>query len=142
MVTSTHLEGPDYVEPEAAGAGWLFFAGTILGLSGIMRIIDALWTFNYHGQLPENLQGGVFGTELETYGWIWLFVGIVLLASSVCVVARIQVARWVGIAAAVVSALGATAWLPYFPIWSLTYITLAVLVIYALSRYGGHHPRP
>ncbi len=28
-------------------------------------------------------------------------------------------------------------WMPYYPVWSLVYIALAVLVFYALARYGG-----
>jgi hypothetical protein len=27
--------------------------------------------------------------------------------------------------------------MPYYPIWSLAYIILGILVIYALSTYGG-----
>ena len=27
--------------------------------------------------------------------------------------------------------------MPYYPIWSLTYITLGVIVIYALTTYGA-----
>jgi len=36
-----------------------------------------------------------------------------------------------------VLAVSATAWLPYCPVWSLIYIAIAVLVFYALARYGG-----
>ena len=32
------------------------------------------------------------------------------------------------------------AWLPYYPIWSLIYIIIAVVVIMALSVYGGRDP--
>jgi hypothetical protein len=28
-------------------------------------------------------------------------------------------------------------WMPYYPIWSLTYIAIGALVIYALAAYGG-----
>jgi hypothetical protein len=28
-------------------------------------------------------------------------------------------------------------WMPYYPIWSLVYITIGLLVIYALAVYGG-----
>jgi len=28
-------------------------------------------------------------------------------------------------------------WMPYYPIWSLTYIAIGALVIYALAVYGG-----
>ena len=28
--------------------------------------------------------------------------------------------------------------MPYYPIWSLTYIALSALVIYAVAAYGGN----
>jgi hypothetical protein len=31
-------------------------------------------------------------------------------------------------------------WMPYYPIWSLLYVGIAVLVFYALARYGGPEP--
>ena len=34
-------------------------------------------------------------------------------------------------------AISATVWLPYYPVWSLIYIAIAVMVFYALARYGG-----
>jgi len=134
VATSDRLEiYPD----EARGSGWLFFAGTVLGLAGLMRIFDSLWAFRYKGALPDALKDGVLGSNLKNYAWAWLFVGIVLIASSVLVLARSQFARWIGFIAATIMAVSAMAWMPYYPVWSLTYIGIAVLTFYALARYGG-----
>src|SRR4051812_36214977 len=122
----------------ATGDGWLFFAGTILGLAGVMRIFDSIWAFAYNGVLPDNLKDGLLGSNLNNYGWTWLIVGMVLIMSSFMILARSQFARWVGYFAAAVGALSAMTWMPYYPIWSLTYIGVAVLVFYALAKYGGH----
>jgi hypothetical protein len=122
---------------EEAGSGWLFFAGTILGLAGIMRLFDALWAFTYDGALPERLEGALFGTSLSTYGWVFLLVGVVLLLSSFAVLSRSQVARWVGIVAGGIMAISAIWWMPYYPVWSLTYVALGVLVVYGLAAHGG-----
>ena len=54
---------------------------------------------------------------------------------------RSQIARWVGFVAAAIGGLTAATWLPYYPVWSLVYIGLAVMVFYALTRHGGHVPR-
>ena len=124
-------------DSDEEGSGWLIFAGTMLGLAGIMRIIDAFWAFGYHGSLPENLQDGVLGSDLKNYGWLWLFVGIIMLVSSFFVLVRLQLARWIGFIAAAIGGLSAMTWMPYYPVWSLVYIALAVLVFYALARYGG-----
>jgi hypothetical protein len=48
-----------------------------------------------------------------------------------------KVARWIGIVAAGIAAITAVAWLPYYPIWSLIYIGLAVAVIYGLVAHFG-----
>jgi hypothetical protein len=119
------------------GHGWILFAGIVLGVAGIMRIFDAIWAFRYHGVLPQNLEDALFGTSLKTYGWLWLVVGIVLILCGLAVMGRSQVARWAGVAGGAVCSISAIWWMPYYPIWSLTYIALGVLVIYALIAYGG-----
>jgi hypothetical protein len=119
------------------GHGWILFAGIVLGVAGIMRIFDAIWAFRYHGVLPQNLEDALFGTSLKTYGWLWLVVGIVLILCGLAVMGRSQVARWVGVTGGAVCSISAIWWMPYYPIWSLTYVALGVLVIYALIAYGG-----
>ena len=119
------------------GWGWRFFAGTMLGLAGLMRIIDSIWAFRYHGALPDGLKDGVLGSSLHNYGWTWLIVGVILVASSILLMARSQFARWVGLVAAAIAGLSAMTWMPYYPIWSLTYVAMAVLVFYALAAHGG-----
>jgi hypothetical protein len=126
-----------YSDVDARGEGWLFFAGTMLGLAGLMRIIDSIWAFHYNGVLPENLKDGLLGSNLNNYGWTWLIVGIVLITASFMVLVRSQFARWIGFFAAGVGALTAMTWMPYYPIWALTYVGLAALTFYALAKYGG-----
>jgi hypothetical protein len=122
---------------ETRGEGWILFAAIVLGVAGIMRIFDAIWAFSYHGTLPQNLEGALFGHSLKTYGWVYLIVAIVLIACAFMVINGSQVGRWLGIAAGVIGCVSAVWWMPYYPIWSLAYIALSALVIYALSAYGG-----
>jgi hypothetical protein len=122
---------------ESQGLGWQFFAATMLGIAGIMRIIDSIWAFGYKGALPEGLKDGVLGSNLETYAWVWLCVGGLLLLSSVIVITGSQFARWFGIIAAFFGGVSAIAWMPYYPVWSLVYIGIAIMVVYALAVYGG-----
>ncbi|HXY27141.1 MAG TPA: hypothetical protein VEH82_02575 [Acidimicrobiales bacterium] len=119
------------------GHGWILFASIVLGVAGIMRIFDSIWAFRYHGVLPQNLEDAIFGTSLKTYGWVYLIVGILLILCAFAVISRSQIGRWVGVVAAAIAAISAVWWMPYYPIWSLTYVGLGVLVIYALIAYGG-----
>ena len=105
-----------------------------------MRIMDAFWAFFYNGALPENLKDGLLGSNVTNYAWLWLVVGAILLVSSFLILTRSQFGRWVGFAAATIGAVSAMAWMPYYPVWSLTYVLIAILVFYALARYGGREP--
>ena len=118
-------------------SSWLLFAGTMLGLAGIMRILDSIWAFTFDGAIPGELQGALLGSDLTNYVWLWLGVGILLIASSFLILKRSQFARWVGYFAAAITAISAITWMPYFPIWSVTYIGIAVATFYALARHGG-----
>jgi hypothetical protein len=122
---------------ERPGFGWLVFAGTVLGLAGLMRVIDAIWAFGYKAALPDGLQDGILGSNLRTYAWTWLVVGVLLVVASILILTGSQLARWAGYVAATIGALSAMVWMPYYPVWSLAYVGIAVLVFYALARYGG-----
>ncbi len=102
-----------------------------------MRIFDAIWAFRYHGVLPQNLEDAIFGHSLKTYGWVYLIVAIVLIVCAFGGMARSQISRWVGIFAGAVLAVTSIWWMPYYPVWSFTYIAIGVLVVYALAAYGG-----
>ena len=121
-------------------SGWLTFSAVVLIIAGIMRVIDAIWAFSYHGAIPDGLQGAVLGHSLATYGWIWLIIGIILIAAGVLVLGpsdqpSAEISRWVGIIAAALSAIAAMFVMPYYPVWSLLYIIIAVMVIYGLSAH-------
>ena len=111
------------------------FAAIVLGVAGIMRIFDAIWAFRYHGVLPGNLEAAIFWHSLKTYGWVtsWWLPCSSYARSWCSAVAK----RWAGIAAGAVGCISAIWWIPFYPIWSLTYIAIGVLVIYALAAYGG-----
>jgi hypothetical protein len=119
------------------GTGWVIFAGIILAVAGVMRIFDSIWAFTYHGALPQGLENALFGHSLKTYGWVYLVVGVVLLLSAFGVLVGSQAARWIGVIAGAVACISAVWWMPYYPLWSMTYVLLGALVIYALVAYGG-----
>jgi hypothetical protein len=124
------------------GTGWVTFAAVILMFAGIMRFIDAIWAFRYDGAVPDGLQDALFGDSLTTYAWVYVIVGIVLVLAGIGVSQGGHFSRWIGVIAAVIGGLSAVPWLPYYPIWSLVYITIAIMVMYALIAYGGQVDGP
>ncbi|HUO48129.1 MAG TPA: hypothetical protein VMU09_04770 [Acidimicrobiales bacterium] len=122
---------------EEKGQGWLFFAAVVLGVAGIMRIFDAIWAFRFHGTLPAGLEDALFGTNLKTYGWIYLVVAAILILAAIGVMSGSKLSRWIGILAGGIMAISSIWWMPYYPIWSITYVAIGILVIYALVAYGS-----
>lgn len=121
-------------------AGWLAFAATMLVISGGFKIFDAFWAFKYDDDVSEQVQTIVFERDPATWGWVWLIVGIVLIAAGIAVVGGAQWARWVGMIAAGAAALVFLPWIYFQPLWTVLSVGLAVLTVYALAVYGGSEP--
>ena len=127
---------------------WLTFSAVILIIAGILRVIDGIWAFSYHGALPDGLQGALLGHSLTTYGWIWLIAGVILIAAGALLFGpsdrpSAEIARWVGIIAASLGAISAMFVMPYYPVWSLLYIIIAVMVVYGLvAGYSEKTEKP
>ena len=134
VVMSEQRYDISYAEP---GYGWLFFAGTMMGIAGIMRVFDGIWAFRFDGEVPDELESALLGKSLSTYGWVWIIVGVILIGSSFAVLNRSQFARWVGIVAGALLAITAIWWMPYYPVWSLVYVLIGLLVVYGLAAHGG-----
>ena len=121
-------------------SGWLTFSAVVLIIAGIMRMIDGIWAFGYHGAIPDNLQNALLGHSLKTYGWIWLIIGVILIFAGATVLGPSgrtsgEVSRWIDIIAAALAAISAILVIPYYPVWSLIYIAIAIMVIYGLSAH-------
>jgi hypothetical protein len=120
-------------QPAPRTRGWTVFAAVVLIMSGIMRILDALWAFDQNDETSEDLQVLLFKKDLAAYGWLWLVVGALLIAAGVGVLRGSRVARWFGIAVAALAAISAMLWIYEFPIGALIYVSIAVLVILGLT---------
>ncbi len=116
------------------GSGWVGFAGVVLIIAGFFDVVSGLWALDKKDQGP--IDEILYEGNLETWGWIYLIVGIVLILAGFAVFQRAQWARWVGILAAMVGIVIEFFWMFATPGRSLVYIVIASLVIYALTVYG------
>jgi hypothetical protein len=129
----------DYAEP--AGAGWVTFAAVMLGLAGIWNFVDGILAISSSHVYAANAHY-VF-SDLKTWGWIVMILGIIQGLAAVAIVSGNEFARWFGIGAAGLNAIGQLAFAPAYPFWAIAMFSVDVLVIYALAVYGGRklqHP--
>jgi len=118
------------------GTGWIVFAGVLMLLAGGNMFINGLWALHASNQ-EEKAVGDTLlfaGSNLDTWGWIYVIVGAVVLVAAITVFFRSLFGVWVGIIAALGQAFLAFFWIfsPYWPA-ALVIIALDLLVIYALS---------
>jgi hypothetical protein len=116
---------------------WIAFASAMLAIGGTFKILDAIWAFMYDDDVTGEVQTIVFGGDLTAWGWVWLSVGVLLLATSAAVASGRSWARWVGIVAASIAAITFAPWIYFQPLWTTLSVTLMILTIYALAAYGG-----
>jgi hypothetical protein len=120
---------------EDRAVGWLVFAASMLGLAGFLSIIDGIVALSRSKFFVANATYTF--SDLRTWGWITLIIGILLIVAAMGVVSGSQFARWFGILMAGLSALGVFASIQAYPFWSIMVFAIDVLVIYALATYGG-----
>jgi hypothetical protein len=125
----------EYGPPGPPGAGWITFAGLMLGIAG---------TFNAIAGIAAIADSRVYGEEavfifsnLNTWGWIVLLLGIAQILAAFAIFAGSEFARWFGIVCAAVNAIGQLFFIQAYPFWALAIFAIDILVIYGLAVYGG-----
>lgn len=112
--------------------GWWVFAGIMLGIAGTLDVIWGIAAisnskFFTHGQR-------YIISDLHTWGWVTLILGVVQLCAGLSLFAGGSFGRWFGVASGFAVAIVSMLTIPAYPFWSLTVLTLSILVIYGLLK--------
>jgi hypothetical protein len=131
-----------YVDPnrttytdEGSGAGWITFAGVMIILVSILNMIDGIAAISNSKFFVANAKY-VF-SDLNTWGWIVLTLGVLQMLVGFGIWAGNQLARWVGIVVVSLNAIAQLLFIPAYPFWSLAIFTIDLLILYGLAAYGG-----
>ena len=103
------------------GGAWWIMAGIVALVNDTFYVVGNEYIFQF---------------DVTTWGWIHLLLGIVILFAAYGLFSGAVWARTVGVIIAVVWALFAFAWLPWYPLWAILLITISVFVIWALTAHG------
>jgi len=97
-------------------------------MAGLVAIVDD----NFYVATKEYL----FQFDRTTWGWIHLILGIVVFIAGLSLFKGAIWARTVGVILGVISAVVGFAWLPWYPVWGILIVVIAVSVIWALTIHG------
>jgi hypothetical protein len=116
--------------------GFILFAAIMLIMSGIFQFFAGLVAL-FNDEFYVATRNYVFQFDATSWGWIHLIGGLIVALAGFGLLAGQTWARVVGIILALLSAIANFAFIPYYPFWALTIITLDIFVIWALAAHGG-----
>jgi hypothetical protein len=114
--------------------GLTIFAAAMMMIIGFWQAlagIAAVAQDKVYAATPEY----IYAFDVTGWGWIHLLLGILIVCAGVAVFMGSTWARMVAIVLASLSMIANFAFIPHYPIWSLTIIALDAAVIWALATY-------
>jgi hypothetical protein len=117
------------------GFGWVVFAGVLLLVVGTLNCIYGIAAIDDANFYVNDVEY-VF-SDLNTWGWILLCIGVVQLLVGFGVFARNQFARWTGVGVLALNAVAQMLFLPGAPFLAISILAMDILAIFGLAAYGG-----
>ena len=134
--TSERRSETGYAPEPTAWAGWVVFAGVMLMMLGSFQVIEGLVAVFDDGFYRVRPSGLIINVDYNTWGWTHILIGVVAVLAGMGLLTGNMLARIIGVAVAVLSALVNLAFLSAYPIWSAIMITIDVIVIFAITVHG------
>jgi hypothetical protein len=123
-----------YVDVDS-GSGWITFAGVVIIMVAILNIIDGIAAISTSSFFANDARYVI--SDLNTWGWVMLGLGVLQMAVGFGVWAGNKLARWAGIVVVSLNAVAQLLFIPAYPFWSLSIFALDILVLYGLAAHGG-----
>lgn len=116
--------------------GWLAFAGVIMLILGVFHAMAGLVAIFKDEYFLVTNKDLVVTVDYTAWGWVHLGLGVLVVLAAVSLFSGHMFGRVIGVLFAVASAIVNLAFLAAYPVWSVTMIAMAVLVIYAIVVHG------
>ncbi len=131
----TTSSGLYFEDERPAGSGMLLFAMVMMALAGTWAIIEGIAAIA--GSKIYVASAVFVFSNLNTWGWIVLALGTLLILSACTLFTGSQFARWFGMLAAGVNAIGQLFFIQAYPLWAMGMFAVDIVIIYALAAYAG-----
>jgi hypothetical protein len=128
---------PRYQEPVSPWAiSGVVFAATMMMIVGIWQAISGLVAIFGHVwyTVPANYS---FNWSLNTWGWFYLFLGIIVALAGLALFSGKTWAALFAIFIASFSAITNFFYIPYYPFWSIIVIALDVFIIWSIAKVAA-----
>ena len=121
--------------------GGLIFAATMMIMLGIWQVFVGIAAIA-NDDIFVIARGYTYDLDTTAWGWIHLVLGALSAVAGFFLFSGAMWARGVAIALAALAAIDNFIFLPYYPLWSLAVIALAVYVIWAVATADSNRMTP
>ena len=118
---------------DSRGGSAVILAGAFLMLGGVLNVIYGIAAIS-NSKFFVNETKFIF-SDLKTWGWVLLIIGILELFASASLLAGKAFGRWVGILVGSLAAISALLSISAYPLWSLAIFALSLWIVYGLAVY-------
>jgi hypothetical protein len=116
--------------------GWSVFAAVMMFLAGGLNALYGLVAVLNDDWVVWTNRADVY-LDLSTWGWVHMILGVLVVLAGVGVLSGNVLGRTVGVILACLSILANFFFIPVYPFWAITIITVDALVIWALTAHGS-----
>ena len=129
--------GARRAEQETSGTavGFILFAAIMMLMAGSFQALQGLIGI-FENEFYVATRNYLFEFDATTWGWIHLLIGLLVAFAGWGLLSGRTWARVVAITVALLSAVANFLFIPYYPFWALTVITLDIFVIWAVAAHG------
>jgi len=123
-------------QPSGWAIGWTGFAAIMMILMGAWWVITGLVAILDDDFYVLTQSGYTLEFSVTAWGWIHLILGVIIFFAGFGLFQGEVWARTVGVIIAVIAALIAFAWIPYYPVWAIIFVAVSIAVIWSLTAHG------
>jgi hypothetical protein len=122
-------------EETTGWVGWGIFAAVMMIIGGGMNFFYGLVAAVNDDWVVWTHRASIY-LDLTAWGWVHMILGVVVVLAGFGVLTGNVLARTVAVIIAGLSMLANFFFIPAYPLWALTVITIDALVIWALTAHG------
>ena len=121
------------------GEGWIAFAGIVLMMAGFLNFVWGIAAIDDSSFFTDEGRYILFD-DLNTWGWFFLIVGVLQMIAAVSIWNRHAFGQLFGIFSASMNIIVLLFTVNAYPFAAFMIFIVDLLVIYALTVYGGREP--
>lgn len=115
----------------AAATGWTMFAAFLMIFGGALAIFQGVAAIA-KDDVFVTTRNYSFEYSVSSWGWIHLFLGIVVVLGGFALFRGALWARMLAVLLAGLSMVANFVWLPHYPLWSVILIAIDIVIIWAV----------